>query len=1322
VAGDHPGGSAQDPGEHEGEDLLAQRVSAGGDAYVAGRDMHVHLLPGGDGRLLAAAGLPDDLESPYKGLDAFRVKDAGLFFGRDREAEDILGRLAADGLLIVSGVSGAGKSSLLRAGVVPRYAGPHLVLTPTATPLDELANVVAELTGTVDLAVAGVLREAPERFAQLARQAAAVGPPGSAAPLLIVLDQFEETFTQCQDEDERAAFIAALHAAATTPLGPQRIPAARVALVVRADYETRCGSYPELADAAQLRYLLLPMSEGQLRVAITEPAEAVGSGVDPALTDLLVRQVRARARAREISPAGLRVGAAAGPEVLPLLSYALDQAWRQRAGDAVTLADYERTGGITESVAKSAEAAFSGLTADQQGAAQRMFIQLTVTGSDGTVSAARATRTAVAAGIPDDDVAAVLEAFSGPRARLITLGEGWAEISHEALLTAWERLAEWLNGDLDDRVRYGRLAADARTWKDNRQASSYLYPEGRLTEVEESAKRWAEAPERYSIDAVASGFLGAARRAVRRTRRRRRGVVAVLSALTLAAGAAAGAAWYYALNANQEQAIALSRQLANDSLSLDATNPIEARQLAVAAWQAAPTSQAREAMVTLLTEQEHDGEVPSAGKDGELPASAIPVIDAVDFSPDGRLLASVDGNGYIRIWNLATGALVTPPWALTTPGAAFSRNPWDLAFSPDDKLLASADPAGNVRLWDAANGHAIRTLARNMPPQSESTIAFSPNGAQLAITDNTHISVWNRATGKLGQRFSNNSPAGGRQDTISDITWDSQGDLLVATTYRDGNVQVWNALTEQPVGKILRANASAPNNLVKEFISPDDEILATFNQANGVIQLWSLATGKSVQRSVTSDPNLINTGVVLVSTGAALAINGSLVASPDGDGHVRLWNTAARTIRVLGSYSNAVAFSPNGRLLASAGTDGYVHLFSTATGSPIQGSGSFQTSALGRIAVDPDGEFLATDLSRNEGAELWNTTTGVQIEIGGPLTASQLIADDIGIAFSPNGRLLATVGLDSYARLWDVSRGTLLKSVPIPGELFLTLDSNWYHGIPAPLTFSPDGRMLAFGTGDASVGLWNFVGSTLTIAHLSGGRTSGIVTEAAPPLATALGFSRHGQSLDVADDYGYIQKFDATTGKPTNIPVALAPPSGSAGGTSFTSNGEFLAGIGEDDSIWIWNAENGKAIAGPLETTPDVGLINRVAFSPRSALLAGVSDNGYVQLWDAATGAPRGLLTIGNTADRAMPSTDGAVAFSQNGSVLAAVDDGTLANWQVGPLIDPYRTLCAEVGGPSNDLWRTYVNSEPQLNTCAGVSLTSVDMLPRLPLVSPSAG
>jgi hypothetical protein len=222
------------------------------------------------------------------------VKDAGLFFGRDREAREILGRLAEDGLLIVSGVSGAGKSSLLRAGVVPRYDGPHVVLTPTATPLDELANALAELTGTVDLSVTDVLREAPERFAQLARQAAAAA--GAGQPLLIVLDQFEETFTQCQDEDERRALIAALHAA-TAPLGPQRLPAALVALVVRADFETQCGSYPELAESVQSRFLLLPMGEGQLRVAITEPAEVVGASVDPALTDLLVRQAQTRARA-----------------------------------------------------------------------------------------------------------------------------------------------------------------------------------------------------------------------------------------------------------------------------------------------------------------------------------------------------------------------------------------------------------------------------------------------------------------------------------------------------------------------------------------------------------------------------------------------------------------------------------------------------------------------------------------------------------------------------------------------------------------------------------------------------------------------------------------------------------------------------------------------------------------------------------------------------------------------------------------------------------------------------------------------------------------
>lgn len=248
-----------------------------------------------------------------------------------------------------------------------------------ALPADELAVATAQLSDLDPATVRRELRDDPAGFAVTAAHAArtlSTPESGNTGGLVLMVDQFEQVFTQCPDPTQRHRFITALHAAATTQHADTTV---LVVLVVRADFETRCSDYEELVEAIQHHYLVTAMTERQLRMAITEPAKQAGSRVDAALADQLLREVRtyitdSTARVTERSVAG----------VLPLLSYALDRTWRLRAGDPVTMRDYERSGGLEGAVVDSAHRAYTSLTPPQQDLARRVFTRLVISGSDGT--------------------------------------------------------------------------------------------------------------------------------------------------------------------------------------------------------------------------------------------------------------------------------------------------------------------------------------------------------------------------------------------------------------------------------------------------------------------------------------------------------------------------------------------------------------------------------------------------------------------------------------------------------------------------------------------------------------------------------------------------------------------------------------------------------------------------------------------------------------------------------------------------------------------------------------------------------------------------
>ena len=336
---------------------------------------------------------------PYLGLVPFEEQDAPVFYGRGDLAgqfvQRLAGRLDGPGIVLVAGESGVGKSSLLRAGLMPRLAAgalgpgsgrwPRRVIRPAASPLRELAAQLAEVAGTDPVSVYRSLLAAPDEAPMLidlaVRTATGRGPesrsrtpgdPTAAAPprLVLVVDQFEELFTAGRDEEagraEREAFIAALHAAASCPTGPRNLPTALVVAAVRADFLGRLIAYPPLKAALDAGpFTVGPMSEAELRAAITGPAAEAGLAVEPAVVEAIIAELR------EGAGGGLDSG------VLPLMSQAMAATWEYREGSQLTLRGYLWAGGVADAVNRSAQAAYDTLTSPQQDAARQVFTQLT---------------------------------------------------------------------------------------------------------------------------------------------------------------------------------------------------------------------------------------------------------------------------------------------------------------------------------------------------------------------------------------------------------------------------------------------------------------------------------------------------------------------------------------------------------------------------------------------------------------------------------------------------------------------------------------------------------------------------------------------------------------------------------------------------------------------------------------------------------------------------------------------------------------------------------------------------------------------------------
>ena len=1131
--------------------------------------------------------------APYKGLLFFDEADADLFFGREALTAHLTDRvtdLAADAstrFLAIVGASGSGKSSLVRAGLVAALKSSGWdthVFTPGADPLNALEM-----------------------------QLATDQPNAESDRVLILVDQFEETFTLCHDEIERVAFIEKL-------LEMARDASRKVMIVIalRADFYSHCAQYPLLRQAvATEQEYIGQMTADELRRAIEEPAKHGGWEFESGLVDVLLQDIGADGMGQP------------EPGALPLLSHALLATWERRRGKTFTLDGYRASGGLRSAIAETAESVFTDqLNQQQQELARDVFLRLTELG-EGTEDTRRraALNELVRQSAEATQLRAVLNTLA--EARLITLNEDSAEVAHEALIREWQRLHEWLTQDREGLRLHRHLTESLREWETRGHDISELYRGARLAQ----AREWAGANE-GSLNEAERAFLETsmhqeqhdalereaqrqreleaaqklAARESQHAKQLRRRAVFLAGAFVLAIALAVVAAVFSrqaTLNADaaqKQQQIAFERELAASAVNNLSVDP----ELSILLSLQAIDISAKNGQPVLIEAQDAlHRSIQSSRAIATLRGHSAGVFSVV-ASPNGKRLATLSDDGSIKIWDAASNkVLISIPTSLTEKNILRF-----ISFSPDGKRLAA--PAGDhvVKIWDVATGTELITFSGHT---GEVTAAiFSPDGTRVATGSwDTTAKLWDTVTGKDLITFS------GHENGIATLAFSPDGSRLYTGSDADGFGIGWDIAS----GKQL-FTFDGEGGLDSIVVSPDGTRLAT-GEFDTTVKIWDAATGNKL---------LTFFGHASYLNDVVYSPDGKRLASTSEDGMTKLWDAeTGKALLTLSGHTSGVqnvAFSPDGNKLYTASRDGTVKIWDV---SPLAGSEwlnlAGHTNRVRSVAYRPDGKQLAT-LSYDGGLKIWDAVSGKElltIALTNMIESKNSGGNALvgGLSYSPDGKRLAYNDLNT----------TIIVDATSGAEI-LSLASTDSAG--NDVAFSPDGTQVAVGSEDAGLRIYNSSDGKMLIELQTGSGYNGRIV-----------FSPDSKHIAAANDTG-AHVWDITTGRKLVTFIGHGEGEG-LNGIAYSPDGKWIATSGNDATIKVWDPETGAEI---FTLTGHTGPTFGVAFSPNGQYLATSSVDRTVKVWKlpkVGEQVPEPLTLYGNA---------GAVyqvAFSPDGTRVVSV-------------------------------------------------------------------